>query len=211
MTKIKICGITNLEDAIFAAECGVDAIGFNFYRNSQRYISPTAAAVIVEKVTMRVEKIGVFVNSTVEEIVEIEDAVQLDMVQLHGDESPEFIEQLRSESDATIIKAIRIGPDFDPDDVLSYKADAILLDAYSEGGRGGTGLTVDWTIARQVAELVDQVYLAGGLTPENVASAISAVRPFAVDVASGVESSAGQKTTAKVAAFIAAVRNTAVS
>lgn len=211
MIKIKICGITNLEDATIAATLGADAIGFNFYHGSKRYISPSEAALIIEKTAMLGEKVGVFVNSSVEEIIEIEDLTHLDAIQLHGDESPEFIDQLRLESDATIIKAVRIGPDFDPNTVLQYEADAILLDAYSEGGRGGTGLTIDWSIAKQVAELVDQLYLAGGLTPANVAEAINAVRPYAVDVASGVESSPGIKDRAKVEAFIAAVRNTAVS
>lgn len=206
MIKTKICGITNLDDAQQAADNGADAIGFNFYKGSKRYIAPSDAAAIVEKVTMRVEKIGVFVNASVEEIVEIEDTAQLDTVQLHGDETPEFIESLRLESDATIIKAVRIGQGFEPRNVLKYKADAILLDAFSDVERGGTGMTIDRTVARQVAELVDRVYLAGGLTPENVAEAIREVRPFAVDVASGVESSPGEKDPAKVAAFIEAAK-----
>jgi phosphoribosylanthranilate isomerase len=204
--RVKICGITSLSDAKHAADYGADAIGFNFYAGSKRYISSLLAAEIVEQVTMRVEKIGVFVNATGEEIVEIEDAVQLDTVQLHGDETPEFIEELRNKSDATIIKAIRIGPDFDRNNVLRYKADAILLDAFSRDERGGTGETFDWEIARQVVELVDQVYLAGGLTPENVAEAIRVVRPYAVDVASGVETSPGVKDSEKVAAFIKAAK-----
>ncbi|MEQ1642370.1 MAG: phosphoribosylanthranilate isomerase [Pyrinomonadaceae bacterium] len=204
--RVKICGITSLADAKHAADCGADAIGFNFYAVSKRYISSPLAAEIVERVTMRVEKVGVFVNATVEEIVEIEDAVQLDAVQLHGDETPEFIEELRGESDATIIKAIRIGPDFDPNDVLQYKADAILLDAFSKVERGGTGETFDWAIASHLVILVDQVYLAGGLTPENVAEAIRVVGPYAVDVASGVEASPGMKDRDKVAAFIKAAK-----
>lgn len=204
--RVKICGITNPEDALHAIDSGADAIGFNFYKGSKRYISPENAASIGEQMAMRVEKVGVFVNATVEEIVSIEDAVALDSIQLHGEESPEFIEQLRLESDATIIKAVRIGPDFEPLDALKYKADAILLDAYSENERGGTGKTFDWSIALKVSEIVDKVYLAGGLTPENVADAINEVRPFAVDVASGVESSPGKKDTAKVAAFIKAAK-----
>jgi len=206
MTKVKICGITNLIDAQHAADRGADAIGFNFFAGSKRYISPTDAAAIVEKVTMRVEKIGVFVNATVEEIVEIEDIAQLDTVQLHGDETPGFIERLRLESDATIIKAIRIGPDFDPSKILQYKADAILLDAFSNDERGGTGQTFDWTVARQVVESVDQVYLAGGLSVGNVAEAINAVKPFAVDACSLIESSPGVKDPVKVAAFIKAAK-----
>lgn len=206
MTKTKICGITSLDDAHRAADSGADAIGFNFYKGSKRYVSPSEAAAIIEKVAPRAEKIGVFVNASVEEIVNIENIARLDTVQLHGDETPEFIEALRLESDATIIKAVQIGQGFEPNEVLKYKADAILLDAYAVGERGGTGETFDWAIARKVVKLVDQVYLAGGLTPENVAEAIRAVKPFAVDVASGVESSPGKKDPARVAAFIKAAK-----
>ncbi|CAN5477593.1 hypothetical protein BH10ACI2_BH10ACI2_16560 [soil metagenome] len=205
-TRVKICGITNLSDAQNAVDNGADAIGFNFYPASKRYILPREAAAIGEIIVMRVEKVGVFVNASVEEIIEIEDVAQLDVIQLHGDESPEFIEQLRLESDATLIKAVRTGPDFEPKDVLKYRADAILIDAFSEDERGGTGKTVDWTIAKRVTELVDTVYLAGGLSPENVADAITAVKPYAVDVASGVEASPGKKDHEKVAAFIKAAK-----
>jgi len=206
MIKVKICGITNLQDARHAAERGADAIGFNFYSGSKRYISPTDAAAIVEQVSAGVEKIGVFVNAPIEEIVEIEHAVQLDTVQLHGDETAEFIEELRLESDASIIKAVRIGPDFDAYDALQYKADAILLDAFSIDERGGTGETFDWAIARQIVEVVDRVYLAGGLSPDNVADAIRAVKPFAVDACSLLEASPGFKDREKVAAFIKAAK-----
>ena len=211
MTKVKICGITSLKDATMAADLGVDAIGFNFYHGSKRYISPDDAATIIGKTTMRVEKFGVFVNASVEEIIQIEGFLHLDTIQLHGEESPKFIEQLRLESDATIIKAVRIGPNFEPNEALKYKADAILVDAYSEDERGGTGRVVDWAIARQIAGSVEHVYLAGGLTPEDVTVAIHKVSPFAVDVASGVESSPGIKDSKKVEAFISAVRRTAAS
>ncbi len=207
MTRVKICGITNLDDAKCGADCGADAIGFNFYRGSKRYISPHDAAKIGDHIIRRVEKIGVFVNATIAEILRTEDIAQLDAIQLHGDESPGFIDELRSESDATIIKAIRIGPDFDPKDTLRYTADAILLDAYSKTEIGGTGLTVDWTIAKQVVGLRLQIYLAGGLTSENVAEAINIVRPYAVDVASGVELSPGRKDPTKVEEFIRNAKN----
>lgn len=206
MTMVKICGITSLLDAQHAALCGADAIGFNFYESSKRYISPMEAAAIVDGMTEQVEKIGVFVNSRVEQIVKIKGVVQLDAVQLHGDETPEFIEELRLASDATIIKAVRIGPEFDPTDVLHYKADAILLDAFSKDERGGTGETIDWAMARQVVELVDHVYLAGGLSATNVADAITAVKPFAIDACSLLESSPGIKDREKVAAFIKAAK-----
>lgn len=207
MTKVKICGITNLLDAQHAADSGADAIGFNFYVGSKRYVNPTEAAAMVDEMSGRVEKVGVFVNASVEEIVEIEDAVQLDTVQLHGDETAEFIEELRLQSDATIIKAVRIGPGFDPNGVLQYKADAILLDAFSKDERGGTGETFDWAIARRAVGLVDQVYLAGGLSTDNVAEAITAVEPFAVDACSLLEASPGVKDREKVAAFIKAAKD----
>ncbi len=206
MTKIKICGITDFPDAQNAVQYGADAIGFNFYKGSKRCISPSEAALIGERITKRVEKIGVFVNETLDGIINAKGIAELDTIQLHGNESPEFIEQLRFESDATIIKAVRIGPEFDPKEVLKYKTDAILLDDYSESEFGGTGKIIDWTIAKRVAELVDKVYLAGGLNPDNVAEAIRIVRPFAVDVASGVESSPGKKDPEKVAAFIKAAK-----
>ncbi|HRA41261.1 MAG TPA: phosphoribosylanthranilate isomerase [Pyrinomonadaceae bacterium] len=206
-TRVKICGITDLSDGLNALECGADAIGFNFYKGSKRYISPSDAEAIGEKLPLTAEKIGVFVNADCEKIVEIQKIVQLDAIQLHGDESPEFIAKLRALSDAAIIKAFRIGSDFDPNDVLEFKADAILLDAYSESERGGTGKTIDLAIARRIVEIADRVYLAGGLTAENVSDAIRAVQPFAVDVASGVESAPGKKDHKKVAAFINAAKD----
>ncbi len=204
--KVKICGITGFPDALYAVEKGADAIGFNFYTGSKRYISPLEAESICERLTVPVFRIGVFVNASTKEIVDAAGIVGLDAIQLHGDETPEFIEKLRAQTDSQIIKAIRVETNFEPNDVLKYKADAILLDAFSNNERGGTGKTIDWTIAGQVAEIVDELYLAGGLTPENVAEAIKIVQPYAVDVASGVESSPGKKDPKKVAAFIKAAK-----
>lgn len=204
--RVKICGITNLSDAKNAADSGADAIGFNFFKGSKRYISPAAAAPIVDAIIMRVEKIGVFVNATIEEIIDAEDTAQLDVIQLHGDETPEFIAQLRLESDTPIIKAVRVGAGFEPKDVLKFNADAILLDAYSADERGGTGTTIDWVVAGQVAALVAQLYLAGGLSVENVAEAVSTVKPFSVDACSLLEKSPGVKDHDRVAAFIRAAK-----
>ena len=206
MTIVKICGITNFPDAEQAVDSGANAIGFNFYRGSKRYISPPEAGSIGAKLLKPVMKFGIFVNGSIEEILDAKFIAELDAIQLHGGESPAFIEQIRQESDAKIIKAFRVGPGFEPNEVLEYKADAILLDAYSDGVRGGTGKTIDWTIAKEVAELVDELYLAGGLSPDNVADAINEVRPFAVDACSRLESSPGKKNPSKVAAFIKAAR-----
>lgn len=206
MTAVKICGITNLEDAMHSAECGADAIGFNFYPGSERYISPKVAKSIVEQLLQPVLKVGVFVNASTNEITKAARIAHLEAVQLHGDETPDFIEALRSESDLMIIKAFRVGNGFAADDVMKYKADAILLDAVSAGQYGGTGKTVDLAFGAQVAGMIDKLYLAGGLSNHNVRDAIRAVKPFAVDACSCLESSAGKKDPDKVASFIEAAK-----
>lgn len=201
---IKVCGITNLEDALAAVEAGADALGFNFYRQSPRYIAPDVARRITEQLPSTVMKVGVFVNeSEPDEIARIMDSAGLTAVQLHGDESPEYCSQLR---DRFTIKAVRARDDFEPQVVREYETDAILLDAYANGARGGTGRVVDWEVARRVRELVPQLFLAGGLSPENVAEAIAAVDPYAVDACSSLESAPGRKDTKRVNAFVAAAR-----
>ncbi len=201
---VKICGITNLEDALAAVEAGADALGFNFYRRSPRYVGPEEARRIVAGLPPSVMKVGVFVNwGGPEEVARVADEVGLTAVQLHGDESPEYCRALRGRF---VIKAVRAGRDFEPESVLEYEADAILLDAFSDAERGGTGLVVDWAVARRVRELVPNLFLAGGLGPENVGAAIGAVGPYAVDACSRLESAPGRKDPALVRAFIAAAR-----
>jgi phosphoribosylanthranilate isomerase len=201
---IKICGITNLEDALAAVEAGADALGYNFYRRSPRYIAPEDARRIIAELPATVMSVGVFVNeSEPEQVARIMDAVRLTAAQLHGDESPEYCSALRGRS---LIKALRAGVDFEPQVVKDYETDAILIDAYAKDARGGTGRVVDWDVARRVRELVPQLFLAGGLSPENIAEAIAAVEPYAVDACSHLESAPGKKDNERVRAFIAAAR-----
>lgn len=201
---VKICGITNLEDALAAVEAGADALGLNFYRRSPRYVAPEEARRITPLLPQGVLKVGVFVNEDEpEQVARIADEVGLTAVQLHGDESPEYCRALRGRF---VIKAVRAGRDFEPESVCSYEADAILLDAFSEKERGGTGRVVDWSVARRVRELVPRLFLAGGLAPENVAAAIDAVGPYAVDACSLLESAPGRKDPERLRAFVAAAR-----
>ncbi|MBA2734390.1 MAG: phosphoribosylanthranilate isomerase, partial [Acidobacteria bacterium] len=170
---VKVCGITSLEDALVAVDAGADALGFNFYRRSPRYLTPEDARRIIEKLPSTVMSVGVFVNEgEPEQVARIADTAGLAAVQLHGDESPEYCSALR---DRFIIKALRVSHDFEPQAVKEYETDAILLDAYAKDARGGTGRVVDWEVAKRVRELVPQLYLAGGLSPENIASAIATV------------------------------------
>jgi phosphoribosylanthranilate isomerase len=201
---VKICGITNLSDALAAVEAGADALGFNFYRRGPRYVAPEEARRIVGELPAEVMKVGVFVNEVgPEQIARVADEVGLTAVQLHGDESPEYCRALRGRF---VIKAVRAGRDFEPESIRTYEADAILLDAFSEKERGGTGRVVDWSVARRVRELVPRLILAGGLAPENVAAAVEAVAPFAVDACSRLESEPGRKDPQRVRAFVAAAR-----
>ncbi len=194
MTKVKICGITNSEDALLSAKFGADALGFNFYLKSSRYVSPEKAREIIEQLPKEILKVGVFVNEDLEKIIETACLAKLDAIQLHGEETPKFVRQIKAKTNLEIIKAFRVSPEFKPEDVLQYETvDAVLLDAYSPVEHGGTGETFDWEIARKVQEIFPKMYLAGGLFYENISSAIWNVKPFAVDVCSGVESKKGQK------------------
>ncbi|HJR06159.1 MAG TPA: phosphoribosylanthranilate isomerase [Pyrinomonadaceae bacterium] len=204
MVKVKVCGITNLEDALAALEAGADALGFNFYARSPRYIAPEDARRIIRALPASMFCVGVFVNEVdAETVAGKAETAGVAAVQLHGDESPEYCAALGVHR---VIKALRVGEDFAPEQAAQFPSESILLDAYSPRARGGTGETFDWELARRTRELVAQLYLAGGLTPDNVASAITAVRPFAVDVCSGVELAAGQKDAVRMRAFVAAVR-----
>ncbi len=202
MAKVKICGITNLEDALAAVELGADMLGFNFYTGSKRYVEPATAADIVENVASRAETIGVFVNADMEAIQRTVDIVGLSAIQLHGDETPEFVAKISEACGVPVIKAIRVSADFCPEEVRDFPADSILLDVFSPAAFGGTGERFDWNIAVAAKEHTDRLFLAGGLTPKNVAEAVKLVRPYAVDVASGVESSPGKKDAKKMEAFI---------
>jgi phosphoribosylanthranilate isomerase len=206
MTKVKICGITNLEDALLSAKFGADALGFNFYSKSARYISPEKAREIVEQLPPEVLKVGVFVNESLESICQIAETVKLDALQLHGEETPEFAAELKAKTNLEIIKAFRVSENFKTEDVLQYAVDAILLDAYSPKEHGGTGETFDWEIAKKVREIFPKMYLAGGLSQDNIAQAIYNVKPFAVDTCSCLESSKGKKDLTKVSDFISKLK-----
>jgi phosphoribosylanthranilate isomerase len=193
MTKVKICGITNLEDALLSAKFGADALGFNFYVNSPRYILPEVAREIIDELPENVLKVGVFVNEDLDKIIEIAKTTNLDAIQLHGEETPEFAKELKTKTGLEIIKAFRVSEDFKPEDVLQYEVDAILLDAYSPKEHGGTGETFDWEIAKKVKEISPKMYLAGGLSEKNVSEAILFNKPFAVDACSCIEYEKGKK------------------
>ena len=207
MTKVKICGITNLEDALHSVEFGADVLGFNFVESSRRFISPQIALQIIDELPNDVMKVGVFVNMEDYRVDELIDLLTLDAAQLHGDESNEYIAGLKEYTREKIIKAFRVGSDFREDLLRDCKADAILLDAYSDHEYGGTGETFDWEVAKSVSSFNPEFYLAGGLNPDNVAEAIRKVLPYAVDVASGVESSPGKKDPKKLEAFIRNAKN----
>ncbi|MEZ5308757.1 MAG: phosphoribosylanthranilate isomerase [Pyrinomonadaceae bacterium] len=207
-TKVKICGITKLQDAILAAEFGADVLGFNFCKESPRYIPPESASIIAAQLPDKVEIAGVFVNENLEEIVRVFKATGLDTIQLHGDETPEFTAALKRKTSARIIKAFRITPSFRASDVLGHDVEFVLLDSYSPKQRGGTGKSFDWEIAKTVCGIAPNLYLAGGLTPINVREAVLKVKPYAVDVCSGVEARPGVKDVEKLRSFIRNTRET---
>jgi phosphoribosylanthranilate isomerase len=207
MTRVKICGITNLEDALAAVEAGADLLGFNFYKRSPRYVTAEAARGIIEKLPESVTSVGVFVNESGPEAVErIASEARVSAAQLHGDETPEFCSRIRG---LLTIKALRVGPGYDAARAAEFGTDALLLDAFVKGEWGGTGHTFDWKLARRTRESVPKLFLAGGLTPENVAAAVGAVNPYAVDVCSGVETSPGRKSFQLMRRFVEAVHEAA--
>ncbi|MDQ3130421.1 MAG: phosphoribosylanthranilate isomerase [Acidobacteriota bacterium] len=202
MTKVKICGITNLEDALISAKFGADALGFNFYEKSSRYIAPEKAREIIEQLPKEILKVGVFVNESLDKIAEIASIAKLGALQLHGEETPEFARELKAKTNLEIIKAFRVSPEFKPEDVLQYEVDAVLLDAYSRHEHGGTGETFDWEIAKKVQKIFPKMYLAGGLLHENVYRAIYDTKAFTVDICSGIEEIKGKKDKIKLINFI---------
>lgn len=205
MTKVKICGITNQEDALAAVKFGADALGFNFYKKSPRYILPEKARQIIEKLPEEIFIVGIFVNENIEKIIDIAESAKLNAIQLHGEETPEFVRKLKAKSKLEIIKAFLISPDFEPEKIVGFGADAILLDAYSPNERGGTGATFDWEIAKRTQKIFPKMYLAGGLSAENISEAILIVRPFAVDACSCLEKAKGVKDLQKLERFLSAV------
>jgi phosphoribosylanthranilate isomerase len=206
--RVKICGITNWADARCACDAGADYLGFNFYLRSPRYIDPERAGSIVRRLPKRVASVGIFVNEPDENLIRIARGVKLTYVQLHGEETPADVSRLRRMLGAVkIIKAIRVRRAADVRKAEQFHdAFAILLDGFEPQRRGGTGKKFEWSVAAR-ADARLQIFLAGGLTPENVAEAIRIVQPYAIDVCSGVESSPGKKDRARIKALMRAVRD----
>ena len=201
MVEVKICGLTTRDDAVRCASLGADAIGLNFWPQSPRHTDIETAQSIVEALGDRVETVGVFVDFDLSQIREILQKTGISWAQMHGDEPPELVEALLPQA----YKAIGVKDGSAIELARRYPGEHLLLDASVPGMPGGTGRTFDWSIASEVAK-ERKLTLAGGLTPENVAEAVRIVRPFRVDVASGVESAPGRKDPEKVAAFIEAAK-----
>ncbi|MEW6410489.1 MAG: phosphoribosylanthranilate isomerase [Nitrospirota bacterium] len=207
MTKVKICGITNVDDALAAAEYGVDALGFIFYQKSLRYITPEKARHIISELPPFITTVGVFVDEEIEKIKSVVDECDIDIVQFHGNESPDFCLKVGRR----FIKAIRVKDELSLDGLENYRCEGgictFLLDTYATDIAGGTGESFDWTLALS-AKNRGRIILSGGLNPDNVVEAIRIVRPYGVDVASGVESRPGRKDLKKMKLFIDNAKST---
>lgn len=201
IVKVKICGITSATDALAAVEAGADALGFMFYAPSPRHVRFDAAAEIIRQLPPFVARVGVFVDPAEEEVRRAIEECGLDTLQFHGDETPEFCRRFGLKT----LKAFRVRDAESLRQTESYPAEAWLLDSYVTGQPGGTGARFNWDLATDAARR-HTVVLAGGLTPGNAAEAVSRVRPYGLDVSSGVESAPGRKDAAKVRAFIAAAK-----
>ena len=205
MTKIKICGITNTADALAAIECGADMLGFVFTDQSPRQISLTSAIEIIKACPPAIVKVGLFVNQEEELVKDIVKKSQLDYLQFHGQEPPDYCR--RVSKSGKIIKAFRV-KDHDSLKILpDYDVEIYLLDSYREDKLGGTGHTFDWDLAISAKDYGRPIMLAGGLNPENVGQAVSRVRPYAVDVSSGIEKCPGKKDIKLMKEFIKEVRS----
>ena len=207
MVRIKICGITNEKDALWAVNLGADYLGFNFYRNSPRKISPKLGAQIIGKLPSFTQPVGVFLNEEIKTVKRIAEKCRLNMVQLHGEETPEYCRELQAQSPRVrIIKAFRIRDKENLEEMEQYGVDYYLLDSYVPGIEGGTGEIFNWDLAVEAKQFGKPVFLAGGLTPENVVQAIEKVDPYGVDVASGVERTPRRKDYGLMREFINRVR-----
>ncbi len=199
MTQVKVCGITNIKDGQDAAKLGADYLGFVFYNRSPRFITPSMANGISHNVR-RPKKVGLFVNEDVSIVRTISEMAGLDVLQFHGNESPEYCNNF---SHLEVWKAIRVKDEQSLSVIPNYSSvDAFVLDAHVEGKMGGTGKTFDWDLAKKAKEYSKNIFLAGGLNPNNVAEAIISVKPYGVDVSSGVEKHKGEKSHDKMKSFI---------
>jgi phosphoribosylanthranilate isomerase len=202
-TRVKICGVTSVADALAAAEAGADMIGLMFYEQSPRHITLATALEISRALSPFVLRVGVFVNPQEALVTRAIGECNLSLLQFHGDETSEFCTQFGLMS----MKAIRVRDEESLKQMENFQTDAFLLDAHSKNGLGGTGEKFNWDLAIEAQKFDKPIFLAGGLTPENVGEAVRKVRPFAVDVSSGVEIAPGKKDHAKVKAFIQAAKN----
>jgi phosphoribosylanthranilate isomerase len=204
MVRVKICGITNAADALAAIDAGANVLGFNFYEKSPRLVSEAEAARIRARLPARVKAVGIFVNAWPADVIAMGKSLKLDAAQLHGDETPETVAEVAAS--IPVYKAFRVEPEFRLETLDEYpEAVAFLFDAANTGQYGGTGRTTDWDVARRAAQ-THRIILAGGLKVENVAAAVRIVRPYGVDVASGVESKPGKKDHGRLREFIQEVR-----
>jgi phosphoribosylanthranilate isomerase len=202
IVKVKICGLTNYEDAVAALDMGADLLGFNFYSKSPRFIPPEKASRIISRLPAFIDIAGVFVNETIEKVLEIQKLCQLDWVQLHGDEAPEFCRQFLSHS-VKVMKAIRVKDQQDIRKADDYFTDAILLDAFDPEKYGGTGLTFDWNV---IGHINKRVFLAGGINPDNAAEAAE-LGVYGIDVCSGIEAEPGKKDHKKMKQLFENIRH----
>lgn len=208
MTRVKICGITTPEDGVAAADCGADAIGLVFYPASSRQVDSRRARQIVEALPPMVSAVGVFVNHPDPQALEdLALSIGMDAVQLHGNESAEYCSMIQR---VKVIKAFRVGHGFQPSQLRGYECGTFLLDSRSTTAPGGTGEKFDWSLA-QGAEQYGRIILAGGIQAENVSHAIRSLRPWGVDVSSGVEKEPGRKDIDRMKRFITSVRETDVT
>lgn len=201
MPKVKVCGITNLADALLACELGADALGFIFYAKSPRCIAPDRAREIVRELPPFVTIVGVFVNAAVATVNKSFQNVGIEVAQLHGDETPSFARKLKGK----YVKVLRVRDELPEETLRAFGQGTFLLDTLDSTRYGGTGQTYDWTLARSAKDY-GRVILSGGLNPDNVAGAMALVLPYAVDVCSGVEAQPGKKDPKKLHAFFKAVK-----
>jgi len=205
--RVKICGITSIDNAQAAIEAGADALGFMFYEPSPRYLTPEEAGVIIRELPAHVARVGVFVDADEATIRNTATSAGLDTLQFHGNESPDFCTQFELRT----IKAFRVKDGESLGQLTEYRTDAWLLDSYVQGVPGGTGEKFNWNLAVEAKQLGCPILLAGGLTPNNAGEAVDQVAPFGLDVSSGVEAAPGQKDPAKMVTFIASAKGSAAS
>ena len=203
MVRVKICGITNVKDALFAVKLGADALGFVFYKKSPRYIKPAVAKKIISKIPAFINTVGVFVNEKESVVKKIASYCDLDVLQFHGDETSSYCKRFKGYK---IIKAFRVKDDIDISRVYKYKVDAYLLDNYKSGIPGGTGKTFNWDLIKKIKPLRKAIIISGGLTHKNVRKVIKLASPYAVDASSLLERRVGRKDSKLMEAFFRSLK-----